>query len=451
MVARLRFAVLLAAALVTLGAWAEPPRPALPPLSAASLELLASGIALYPDPVLEQIIAAAQHPAAVQRAACSSPNLPTMRRTQPPLPETVAKLKADHPEALRTLAEQPGLTALLGLAARRQPDELRAAVAKVRGDVETRWTLVSAEGEVELGAVVGQVVAGYLQNEAAVAELNLQASALQGDAGSEPSVTQQGTGKSIDQTYAGPQGGSATVQGAGQGSITQTPTKTLLSGEVSGTGTVTGPGGKSASAAGSASGTATQQGDSTTVQGSGQGSATGPNGQTKSASGSMSGMVTTNPDGTKSYQGSGTVTTDKGTANANTTVGEGQASTTVTTGQGSKTYTAGDGQVTNKPTGTKPPGVSGASHQAASTNSTGVSGSNKGTKTNPPTSAATTGAAKPQPPQQKPQPQKSPVNYSQMNQKQMQQASKAHQQSWNMTNQHMKKQPQPKGGGRGRP
>lgn len=446
------FAVLLAASSIAELA-AQPARNTpvrLKPLSNESLALLTAGVALYPDEVLDLLTQAARTPMALQRAARLPAGPLAARRPQP---QAVARLQREHPELLQLLAEQPALTAQLGIAAQQQSQQFQAAIEQHRHN----W---NASSQPTVSDYSAEQTQKSLADPATATELFTQVqtleSALASADGEELSAALTGEGQAIDKSVEGPLGGKATVQGQGQGSMIATPKATAAAGSVSGTVAATTPAGKSASATGAGQASAVKTGNETKVQASGSGSATGPNGETKSASGSMSGTVTTNPDGTKSYTGEGTITTDKGTAQTSTTAGNGQASTTVTTEQGSKTFTAGDGTITHQPTAhaTKTPTKSGSSAANKSTNSSD-SGKPPSARPQPPAGKQppSTNAPGSKPTLTPAQP-KAPAkaNYKQMNPQQLQQAQRAHQQSWNMTQQKMKSSPQKAGGkGKGRP
>lgn len=125
-------------------------------LEAAELERLVAKVATYPDHVLDQILDAAQHPVAIHQAA-------EMARTnaqqdgldevlQGNLPTSVNYLRQQHPEVLQELDRNLNEIAQLGAAMQRQPDDVFAAVRKVRGDV------AQAENETQQPAPDGQLM-----------------------------------------------------------------------------------------------------------------------------------------------------------------------------------------------------------------------------------------------------------------------------------------------------
>jgi hypothetical protein len=104
-------------------------------LSPAALETLVAGIALYPDPVVEQALDAAGCPAALHQAAISLKVDPKaaalVAQLQANWPQSVRILRT-HPELLLQLDRQLALTTRLGNAYKTQPKEVWAAIHAVR-------------------------------------------------------------------------------------------------------------------------------------------------------------------------------------------------------------------------------------------------------------------------------------------------------------------------------
>lgn len=106
-------------------------------LSKSSLKWLAGGVALYPDPVLEKVLEAAQTPGAVHQAAASLAS-PGRKAETDRLPESVAYLARTYPDTLRTLDAKPGLIGRLGREFHEHPDQVWSAIDEFRSEVSTR-------------------------------------------------------------------------------------------------------------------------------------------------------------------------------------------------------------------------------------------------------------------------------------------------------------------------
>jgi len=351
-------------------------------LSPAALEALVSGVALYPDPLVEQILRAARNPLALHQAAeAQRGELPAEVAALASGDESVDYLK-QYPEVLSQLDEQLALTARLGVAYRTQPQDVWAAIANVRAAYDAALAEQTAPetadessgGGISSGAaypVYGGWVSRSLLAAGAIHELN----EYRYDAYANP-VAQT-------TTYVGPNGQTATVTSAGVSGQATVGDTTYFG--AAGAGTATGPQGQSVTAAGSVHGSATETSNGVQVQtqasgayatstgAAGIGTRSGSTAVTQNADGSTSwdhsasgqatgtngsasyqhtGEGTVTGDGTGSYQGSTTVNANGNSATSSTTAGNGQATTTVTnnnTGE-SKTYTAGDGQIENAPT-----------------------------------------------------------------------------------------------------
>lgn len=398
-------------------------------LSPAALETLVSGIALYPDPLVEQILLASQYPLALHHAA---------EELNGTLPREVAALAAasstesvdylkQYPEVLLQLNEQLALTARLGVAFREQPRDVWNAVAAVRAAYEDQAAseeAAASSGGASSGGgaypAYGGFVARRLLAASAIHELNEYRYDQSTNANSTMTTS----------TIVGPNGQSATVTGGGVAGQT-TVGDTTYFGAAAG-GTATGPQGQSVSGAGSVKGSATQTENGVQVQtqasgaysasngASGQGTRDGSTTATQNADGSTSwnhsasgGASGTNGSGNYTHTGGGTATGDgsgayhgETTVNANgnsvsteTDIGGGQGSTTVTNSNtgNSNTYTAGDGQIENAPSGSSDSANSSRSRQS-------------------PDSTSTQQGAK--------------RDWSQMNRAQISQASQAMKQSW---------------------
>jgi len=112
-----------------------------PELSSQALQALVAGIALYPDPVIEQVLAAAQSPAAIHTAAQS------VKAGQPAdssWPDSV-KFLLQYPDLLQQLDAQLDWTVVLGKAAVSQLNDVWAAVDAVRAHVQEETAAQQAE------------------------------------------------------------------------------------------------------------------------------------------------------------------------------------------------------------------------------------------------------------------------------------------------------------------
>ncbi len=106
-------------------------------LSKTSMKWLAGGVALYPDPVLEKVLEAAQTPEAIHQAAeaLEGPDGPAAHDR---LPESVAYLARKYPQSLRALDANPGLVSRLGREFRENPAQVWSAIDAFRSEVDSR-------------------------------------------------------------------------------------------------------------------------------------------------------------------------------------------------------------------------------------------------------------------------------------------------------------------------
>ncbi|MDZ4783468.1 MAG: DUF3300 domain-containing protein [Planctomycetia bacterium] len=358
---------------------AEPARsPAPEQLSATALEALVSGIALYPDPLVEQILLASRNPLALHQAAEAlngtlPPDVAALAAKQST--ESVDYLK-QYPDVLLQLNAQLALTSRLGIAYRVQAEDVWIAIAAVRAAYETALAAQAASEETTFSSggstgaypVYGGWVARNLLAAGAVHELNeyrfdrypnATTTNVTGPNGQSAVVTGgavSGATTIGDTTYAGaagagtvtgPQGQSVTAAGAAHGSVTQTENGVQTQSQA--TGAYSASTGASGQGTHSGSSTATQNADGSTSwthASSNTGSGTNGTGNvTHTGSGTATG------DGSGSYHGETTVNANGNSVSTETNAGNGQASTTVTNNNSgaSNTYTAGDGQIENAP------------------------------------------------------------------------------------------------------
>lgn len=376
-------------------------------LSPAALEALVSGVALYPDPLVEQILLAAQDPLALHQAA------EAQNGTLPPEVAALAGKSTNesvqhltqYPEVLTQLDAQLALTTRLGVAVRTQPEDVWTAISNVRAAYEASLTEPVADEATEssggssssTGAypVYGGWLSRRLLTAGAVHELNeyrydqyvapyanAAAGTTQttyvGPNGQTATATTTGGGVAYDNgvtsakagagttTVVGPNGQTATVTGAAAGGKTTVGNTTYAG--VKGAGTVTGPNGESVSAAGGAKGSATQTENGVQVQtqaggayststgAEGYGVRSGSTSATQNADGSTSWNRTTsgsgagtNGSGSYTHSGSGTAKGDgTGSYQGETTVNaNGNSVSTDTTAGGGQASTT----VTNNNTG----------------------------------------------------------------------------------------------------
>ncbi|HEY7091034.1 MAG TPA: DUF3300 domain-containing protein, partial [Tepidisphaeraceae bacterium] len=113
------------------------------PFSADELDSLLAPIALYPDPLLAQILPAATDPQAVAAAAAwiAAGNNPDQIDDQPWDPSILAL--ARYPDVLKMLAENPDWTDALGYAFSTQQADVTASIQRLRARAQTAGSLLS--------------------------------------------------------------------------------------------------------------------------------------------------------------------------------------------------------------------------------------------------------------------------------------------------------------------
>jgi len=324
-------------------------------LSPAALDTLVSGIALYPDPVIEQILDATQHPAALRQAVGESPRLARRfaQQVEIPVPESVRFL-SQYPELLQQLNEHLVLTARLGQAAKQQLQDVWDAIDRVRAQIEQQASEVAADGATETATetvaagvagvyapyvtAAGVVARGYrtplVVNElygpygaAAVTTTTTTASGAHGSGTQTTTTTTLPSGATVEQSTGsasatGPRGGTAETTGS---STTVTgPAGTTTVGAGSASTTYTGPAGGTATTSREGAGIKYQNGDTTAVAGVGQKTITGPEGNSATVSGGGTASVTQTANGaTFNSAATGTVSTNTGVDAAGTRTGSG--------------------------------------------------------------------------------------------------------------------------------
>ena len=140
--------VLAAVQVVTWAAWARqdsPPAPAGDKLDQADLEKLLGPIALYPDTLLANVLAASIYPDEITQAAAfvnkdTKPEAIDQQSWEPSV-KAVAKV----PDVLKMLAESPDWTAALGQAYMIQSQDVMAAIQSLRDKAKSTGALQSGE------------------------------------------------------------------------------------------------------------------------------------------------------------------------------------------------------------------------------------------------------------------------------------------------------------------
>lgn len=384
-------------------------------LSPRALEALVAGIAFYPDPIIEQILAASQAPAAIHEAvgkqggdAGGSPKNALASKLKARAATELAGGKASggdaaqravdalqaYPEVLRQLNEHLTLTARLGLAARTQLADVWGAIDEVREKFERQAAGVAGAAAADAGggavaagpaaAPYGAFVAGLLVDNVATELRTAYGTTAAGatvQGGAVTATGAQGSATAGAATVAGPQGGTATGAGAA-GAVTQGNTTKF---GAAGAGTVTTPQGTSVSGAGGVKGQVTKSETGGTITKDSAGAvvnnstgeyAAGTRSTTATAQQNADGSVSFSRDaatkmqssygqtsiqrsGDATFTGQGTgaatattqIDSTRGDATVETTATKGQVTTAVETNQGTKTFTAGDGEIQNKPAG----------------------------------------------------------------------------------------------------
>lgn len=380
----------------------------------ATLDALVAGVALYPDALLESVLQAATHPLALHRQASndgeSSRRGPLARRVQQErVPAAVTEL-AQYPEVLRTLDEHLSITARLGRAYAASPEQVWAAIGRVRGQIEQATQsapdgaaesapadldarLMRAMSEVAETLYAPQAVLDLvaIDVDAEVATLapivitpTSTATAGSASGGGTAGATHGST--SLQSATVTGQAGTLSVAGARADATVAAAGGTLKVGDttyggVAAAGTLTTDNGTTVSGAAGAVGSVTTTATGTAFQSTaggmvvnedtgnyagvirhGEGTTTTNAGGSVDVERTASGALTSSAgnatwqhegsahvtgDGSGSYQGSSSVDTANGTVNTSTSAGNGEVSTTVDGANGTQTYTAGDGSVGN--------------------------------------------------------------------------------------------------------
>ncbi len=139
-------------AVYTPGYDAAPPAPVYAPQAAPAalapeqLDQLLGPIALYPDPLLSEVLAAATYPEDVTAAANWLQSFPTPSEqdidAQPWDPSV--KALVHYPTVVQTLASQPDWMAALGSAFATQPQDVMASIQRLRAEAQAARTLASS-------------------------------------------------------------------------------------------------------------------------------------------------------------------------------------------------------------------------------------------------------------------------------------------------------------------
>lgn len=305
------------------------------PLSEDALKTLVSGIAFYPDSVIEDILAASQDLPSLHRAA------------QGDLPDSASaalQRLAKDPSVLKQLDRYPATTARLALAARTQLSDVWSAIDALRVDLDeflakettedsgANTAVSDASSNVNTSNSAGSGTIGAVAPYPVplTARLNAFRVGLIADdiidEINEPSavVVAANGGAVVTQTEDG-----TTYSNDSAAAVVNTTTGTYAAGHRSTSGSVTtNPDGSTSFSRSAETQTKSTYGNSTV---------------SRTSSGTVTGT------GGGSYQSETIIESSHGDASISTEAGNGQISTTVTTENGTKEYSAGNGEKMNQP------------------------------------------------------------------------------------------------------
>lgn len=306
--------------------------PAPKPLSETALKTLVSGIAFYPDSVIEDVLAASQDLLSLHQAAQG--DLPVSASA------ALQRLSKD-PDVLKQWDRYPATTARLALAARTQLSDVWNAIDALRADLDSflakksiadPGSLPADSGSSSVVNTINSAGGGTSGGVAAFpvplpATLNAFRVGLIADdiieEINEPSVVVIAANGNalIAQTEDG--------ANYSAGAVANPTTGTYAAGKQSSSGSVTtNPDGSTSYSRSATTQTQSTYGNSTVSR-------------------TSSGMVTGNGGGT--FQGETNIESSHGDVSISTEAGGGQISTTVTTENGTKEYSAGNGEHKNQP------------------------------------------------------------------------------------------------------
>ncbi|WP_436717198.1 hypothetical protein U8335_09390 [Roseiconus lacunae] len=355
-------------------------------LSPPAMDALVSGCAFYRDPVIAQILSAAQDPHSLHLAAVDGV---TSQASQSLL------FLAKYPELLQQLDSQLALTARLGVAARTQINDVWDAIDRVRRAYKMAEATYADQPATVTNVAAVPVPTAYVPAGYVAYAATLWADAVIDELNDEYNVYV------ASQTATGPAGTTATT-GSVSGQATNGDTT------VAGAGSVTGPAGNTGYGVGGAAGSVTNTGSgyhaSSVAGGAVYNPATGnyagavrsgsastsqnadgttsfdrsATTQTASSFGSSTitheGSGTAGGIGNSSYSGSSSIDSTHGNASIETSAGNGQITSTVTTDNGSHSVTAGDGQFGSQSQSAAREGQSGSSAQRSFGRNSGQAG-----------------------------------------------------------------------------
>ena len=309
------------------------------PMSVDALEVLVSGVAFYPDSVVEKILQAAGHPLALHQAAnkgeASGPLAKRMKQNWPDEVEALTK----YPEILVELDSHLLLTTRLGLAYKNQPSDVWKAIDNVRNQVEKEVVIVN--GAPVSYESASSVIVERLLVKPAVTELVAAVAADEGETVvvapvvvtpvvvtpvtttvpvATPVVTTTQTTAIV---------GNKTVQSTGTTTTATNAAGTVTAGTGSGSTTYTGPNGGQVTTTSQGGAVVYSNGNTTAVAGAGQTTVSGPNGNSATATGAGAAGKTTVGDTTYAgAAGAGTVTTSNGGSYSGAGAAKGQVTQT---------------------------------------------------------------------------------------------------------------------------
>ena len=144
----------------------QPPQPQQQPLTQQQIQQLVAPIALYPDPLLAQVLTASTYPLEVTMAARWSEKNPNLKGAaledamQKEQWDPSVKGLASVPQVLAMMNEKLDWTNQLGEAFLAQPNDVQNAIQALRKQAETTGTLKSSK-EQKVSRIAAPPITGY--------------------------------------------------------------------------------------------------------------------------------------------------------------------------------------------------------------------------------------------------------------------------------------------------
>ena len=116
-------------------------------LTPAQLDQLLAPIALYPDPLLADILPATTYPDQLNQVAISlraNPNIDENYINSQPWPDAV-KVLAHYPDLITFMTSRPDWTTALGAAFTEQPGDVMDAIQRLRAEAQAAGALYSKQ------------------------------------------------------------------------------------------------------------------------------------------------------------------------------------------------------------------------------------------------------------------------------------------------------------------